>query len=1108
MLNVYRASAGSGKTYRLTYEYIKMMLGRRDYNREKSTGAYLFYDNYSNPHRRILAVTFTNKATEEMKQRIVRQLDVLAHNPQLSDYCKDLCRDFSCGVAQLQQNATLVLQQLLHDFSYFNISTIDSFFQQVLRAFTREVGLQGGYEVEMDASYVTMAAIDRMFDDLDSNPEILDWLLQYAEENIRNNGSWNIHDKSDIPALARQLTSEVYKKYRDKLPKNDLKFYKEYIDTLTRYGAKIRREIAEKAIAAQVAVEMSGIPVEVFKRKWITKLDVLCDETITDIDAFGKAVDDFLKICRNPDEWFKKTDLKKLHRNADELYAALSPSLENLSRVLDNAMLEYRSIPPALKYIYSLGVLSTIDDNITKYEQEHNTLLLNKTPEILSGLINKSDAPFIYEKVGTRVAHYMIDEFQDTSGLQWKNFEPLVSESLAWNNENLIVGDVKQSIYRFRNSDWRLLHEGLDTYNYNLMNDGNDTNWRSCANVIAFNNSFFKSAARLLQTKLVSQIRDCLPDDNTLVPLIADIYAGVEQKVSPGHLSHSGHVELHVIEKVKKTIADTADNVLAEPVKKETFTEEVERRLPELLRNLLRKGYRAKDIAFLVSTNKDARTIVELLLALSAEDRGELRDIRVVSDESLLVTNAPPVKLILGILRYLQNPNYPINEFVLAYEYSVMSNKSGSESDALISYFDNRSIGTPIAFDLQKFISEIATKPLFEMCELIIHKFAMQKQTAFVAYIEAFQDLVLEYCRNHSADLYSFLRWWEDKGINATVKSPENLDAIRVMTIHKSKGLEFPVVIIPYASWSLSTGHNAPLKWYVPDREPFNLLPVLPVDHKRELTSTIFAKQYFEERISEYVDCLNMMYVAFTRAAQELIVYTYQGTKDSVGTIISEVLNMSVVEEDNGCAMLDFASHVEEDECEKLFEVGADWKPVFDNEPTAQMVDVAYRVVLPTDSRLRQRTKAHSVSSDRKRNYGILMHEILADIYTVADIPAVVERCVREGRLKRSLANKTKRKIADFVSCPEVARWFSSEVHVVTETDILKMGEKINRPDRVVIDGDKVTVIDYKFGFVESEEYKEKLLKYMQLIRDMGYRRVEGCIWYVEKGKFVQIETS
>lgn len=1099
MLNVYKASAGSGKTYRLAYEYIKMLLGRRS----NSGPHYQFYNSYNNSHRRILAVTFTNKATEEMKQRIVKQLEVLAHHTSKSEYCKDLCKAFNCGEAQLKTQAEQVLQQLLHDFSYFNISTIDSFFQQVLRAFAREVGLQGSYDVEMDSDYVTLAAIEQMFGELDTNEEQLNWLKNYAEENIHNDGSWNIFGSSDISALAKHLNKEEYKKYREKLAELNLKTYQEYIKLLTEHRDKIRSNIIAEALRVIEAIGNEGITAEVFSRGWIK-----CVYTIVQSDVqvsekeWDKAIQDFLKYCSKPEAWFAKTKLKKHPLGPEGLATNLKPAFDALKDKIDETYTEYLSVPICLKHIYALGVLSTIDHYVAQYEREHNSILLSKTPDILCGLINENDAPFIYEKVGTRIEHYMIDEFQDTSNLQWRNFEPLVSESLARNNENLIVGDVKQSIYRWRNSDWRLLHEELDKrFKYHQINSDRDTNWRSCAHVIGFNNTFFKRAAMQMNTNIENQLEQ--HDIKGINPIIKEVFQNVEQNVSSKHREHGGRVAVNIL-----TVKNVGE-----------YEEQIMQRLPDVIRSLMKKGYKQKDIAFLVRWRKEGRKIVEFLLALSAESEDCLRDLRVVSDESLLISNAPPVKLIVGILRYLENPSYPINELILAYEYGLMNRAQEADitpSQVLADYFQSRTQDNSINPDLQSFIGEIASKPLFEMCECIIHKFNMHENAAHVAYIEAFQDLVMEYCQTHSADLYSFLRWWSEQESSAAVKLPENLDAITVMTIHKSKGLEFPVVIIPFATWSYSSlGIYPPsLKWYEPTIPPFNLLPVLPVNYDSKLASSIFAPQFYKELISEYIDCLNVTYVAFTRAEQELIAYSYvkeKASNNSIGALMKNVLS-APPSPDDGNDAIDFAPYMRTVEAaeggmsETIFEIGADYTPLFEDKPTTQMLDVSYNVVIPSEQRLKQRLTAHNKSGNRARNYGILMHEILAEITCADEVRDVVSRYVREGKLKRAQRQDMVEKIEQLITQPRVSRWFSPYVRVITETDILKTGEKINRPDRVVIDGHQVIVIDYKFGWHEDDDYKKKVSKYMQLVRDMGYTHVKGCIWYVEKDKFVEVE--
>ncbi len=1102
MLNVYRASAGSGKTYRLTYEYIKMLLGRRIYaddNAQDKKEHYAFYERYNSPHRRILAVTFTNKATDEMKQRIVRQLDILAHDVTQSDYCKQLCEAFDCDAIQLQRNAETVLLQLLYDFSYFNISTIDSFFQQILRAFTREMGLQGGYEVELDDDYVTSAAIDRMFAELDDNKQMFEWLLQYADENIRNGGRWDIHEHSDIPKLAKHLTSEVYKNYRKELLQKNLEDYKSYIESLNIYRDSIRRSIADASQDILTEMASLGVTDNEFNRGWSKIFTDLNDVSLVDASSkapLGKAIEVFLKKYEDPSTWFTATKLKKAHLDAAVLESSLTPYFDNLAGIIRSSIMQYRSVSVSLKHIYALGVLSTIDNNVATYEKEHNTLLLNKTSEILKGLINQNDTPFIYEKVGTRIAHYMIDEFQDTSNLQWDNFHPLVSESLAWRNENYIVGDVKQSIYRWRNSDWKLLHSGLDELNYNDVSPDRDTNWRSCAGIIAYNNSFFKVAAQKLQDELCRKIETALPDNKHIKPVLSGIYDTVAQKVAPKNRERSGHVAVHILNSTNKDL----------------YSQDIFERVADDLRSLFEKGYTAKDIAFLTCKGEEGRSIVEFLLSLSAEDDGVLRNVRVVSDESLLIASAPPIKLIIGILRYILKPQYPINEMILAYEYNVMTDSNHDVNRALNKYFDNRKSQLPIDDELQAFIDLISTKPLFEMCELIIDKYEMNKTTEYVAYIEAFQDAVVNYCRLHTPDLYSFLRWWDEHEKSLAVKSPQNIDAIKVMTIHKSKGLEFPVVFIPFATWSLTKSSQSPMKWYVPTVAPFDAFPILPIDHSGELAHTIYAEQYFEEVINEYIDSLNLAYVAFTRASQELIAYTYVPPKNGaeyLGYFIREVLCATVEPDEMGCETVDFYSNVVSDDNETIFEIGKEWTPdvAHDERDDKTLIsEVPYEVVIPSTSRLQQRISSGSVSGDEKRNYGILMHDILSEVYTIEDVPNVIQRYVRDGRLRSRKALKMQKKLQQIISDESVARWFAPGLKVVNETEIIKFGEDIKRPDRVVIDGDRVAVIDYKFGQVEAEEYIVKVAEYMQLMRDMGYKQVEGYIWYIEKEKIVTVE--
>ena len=1110
MLDIYKASAGSGKTYTLTLEYIKMLLGKRDEN-----GRYQFYNNISSPHRRILAVTFTNKATDEMKQRIVKQLDLLSHDTAHAPYCQPLCEAFGCTENRLQQIAQTVLYQLLHDFSAFNINTIDSFFQQVLRAFTQEVGLQGGFDVEMDNAFVTATAIDRMLDDLDdsANNDLFNWLIRYAEENIKEGGTWDIYghnsDKTDIQQLARELSSENYKKHRDLLLNKKRDDFTAYLKTMRNLCTDYRNTLRTYALQARDAIAETGIDTELFTYNWTKRLDLFANPHA--VISTEEDVMRFLKYATDREKWFAKTKIKKSGIDTEAVIAAIAAPIEAVANHLGEPYTRYRTAIECSQHLYALGILADIDKYIMEYEQEHNTLLLSKTSEILNGIINQSDAPFIYEKLGTRIEHYLIDEFQDTSRLQWQNFEPLVTESLANHNDNLIVGDVKQSIYRWRNSDWRLLHKAFDAgRNPLFVHHDMETNWRSCAEIVTFNNTFFKKAAQLLQESLTDKINRSLAGDRP-EPEIAAAYARLTQKTAPANKNSSGRVAIHWLKK--------------EGSKKEFFYNAAELRIPALLQELFEKGYRMRDIAFLVNTNTEAKRIVEFLLALSAEGSSSLRALRVISDEALLITNAPPIKLIMGMLRHINRPDVPIYELFLSYEHELMrlATRHG-ESRALAAYFEQRRQNRLLDSDLQEFIDSIQQLPLFEMCERIIDYFAHFGYTErYVAYIEAFQDIVTDYCRTHNADLHSFITWWDAKEKRSrdhadssfAIKSPDDLDAIRVLTIHKSKGLEFPVVIIPYAMWPLNR-ENKSILWCSAPEPPFDQMPVLPLTYSsKRLSDTLFARQYFEESINSHIDSLNLAYVAFTRAIESLIVFAQlpslpkKGSDNIQLSTMSDLIYNVITAPDATPAddnEIDLSAFFTESDDEATFDTGNKPRTAAPcTEAERPMQESTYNIVLP-GNRMRLRLKSTGITGNDARDYGTLMHNILAEIRYYDDIVPTVRRFVGEGSLPASDEASTVARLQQWLSLPETRQWYAPGITVLTETEILQPQSVFYRPDRVIIDGDRVIIIDYKFGNIERDAtYRKQLANYMALVRDMGYPQVDGFLWYLSLEKIVQV---
>lgn len=474
MLTVYRASAGAGKTHKLTGEYLTLLF----------TGPGAF--------RRILAVTFTNKATDEMKTRIVDELYNLASGRK-SDYVELLKSTYSLTEVQVRKQAAKILIDILHDYSAFNISTIDRFFQQTMRAFTREIGLQGGYGIEMDQELVLTTAIDNLLSDLEKpeSKDLLGWLLRFAEDKIESGGEWNL--RKDIMALSREVFKESYKAFseavgRDIEDKKALEDYKNELYGIIRSVEATAKELGERGLAI---LNKYGLKVTDFKggsRSPLTLLDRLVQGEMKEPSAT------FIGLADNLDGCFTKTvSLGTRQIIGCAFEDGLNDCIKGIISLFGN-LTAYNTAREIVRYYYTLGILTDVSRQIAAYREEKNVMLIADTTELLSKVIEGSDAPFIYEKTGTHVDHYMIDEFQDTSGMQWNNFRPLIEESLAHSRDNLIVGDVKQSIYRFRNSDWKLLDEQVqaDFSSEEIHEETLKDNWRSCRNIVEFNNALLR----------------------------------------------------------------------------------------------------------------------------------------------------------------------------------------------------------------------------------------------------------------------------------------------------------------------------------------------------------------------------------------------------------------------------------------------------------------------------------------------------------------------------------------------------------------------------------------------------------------------------------------
>ncbi|MCD7973176.1 MAG: UvrD-helicase domain-containing protein [Candidatus Azobacteroides sp.] len=1087
MLTVYRASAGSGKTFKLTGEYLKL----------------LFKDPSS--YRSILAVTFTNKATDEMKKRIIEELYVLSNSEKKSAYTDLLIKEADCKEAEICQKAKKILVTLLHDYSSFQISTIDRFFQQTMRAFTREIGLQGGYNIELDTEKVLTEAVDMMLSDLDTsdNKQLLRWLLSYSEDKVEAGKSWNI--RKDIKSLGQEIFKENFKAFSDAIQehignKDLLALYLKKL-SLIRYDFEAKlKEAGEKALNLILS---HGLQTSDFK------MGARSPFTLFEKWAGGEIKEPTATFCNLPDEidnWYTGKTSAEKKANIEEVYHnGLNEHIKKVIHLFHTDYINYQTTAEINRYFYTLGILGDIDKQIRQYTSENNIMLLSDTTQLLNLVIRESDPPFIYEKIGGRIQHYMIDEFQDTSGMQWRNFYPLMKESLASGNFNLIVGDVKQSIYRWRNSNWQLLESQIkqDFRIEGIQEEILDTNYRSCNNVIEFNNSFFTIAAHILQEKFNADLNDLSPD--AYKEKIRKVYGKLFQHV-PAHMKEkSGNVRIKFID------SNVSDDWKADVLEK----------LPEVITELQNQGFRLKDIAILVRTKNEGSLVAHTLLQYSNAHPESPYRYDVISDEALFINKSRSVKLLISMLRYLTNPEEAINQALAAYEYgATQQNKSPEEIFTTYFYVNKQNENPDLTLHFPEEINQeletIKQLSLYEITESLISLFLSNEkdENGEAVFIQAFQDLVLDFSKRHISDISSFLSWWDETGSKKTISMPDSQDAIRILTVHKSKGLGFKAVVMPFCDWEID--HKPGLSnilWLHTEVKPFAEMPLIPVRYSKKLQQTIFQEDYLNEKMHAYIDNLNLAYVAFTRAKESLILFAPKNSKtqkQGISTIadllyccIKDYDNYPEIKEENmPCISLCAAW----DEENLLYEYGTCWQSLKEKGSSVYQEKMERFSSVAVKERLHLRLYSKGFFRDRtERIQGKLMHEILSKVRTKKDISKAIREQVLLGNISGKEAGQIELKLKEVTSLPETAHWFSGNYKVLNEASILQHDRKFRRPDRVMITDDEAIIVDYKFGEKEQRAYTKQLKDYGKLIQKMNYSQVHAFIWYVNLGIVEQV---
>lgn len=1012
-----------------------------------------------------------------MKSRILDHLNKLATG-ECSDYLAGLVKATGKSEEWIRKEAKEVLNSILHDFSRFSVSTIDSFFQKVLRAFVKEVGLKSGFSIELDHSAILSTGVDEMIASAVVNTQLRDWLITYAKSNIDEEKSWNL--KEGIISLAEELFKEKFKLLArdERLKLEDKKFLLQYIEKIRSLSQSFEGNLAEFGKRCNEIFSKYNLSDDMFynKGRGIPGfVRSLASGNISRPNSYVREIEN------DPPKWSTGAIALQLQ---DAIGNGLELVLHEAIHYYDDNIAAYKSADAILSNIYALGILSDVLHNIHLITTTENSFLLSDAGEVLNLITREDQSPFIYEKIGNRYENFMIDEFQDTSIIQWNNFSPLIENSMAEGFDNLVVGDVKQSIYRWRNSDWTILGKDLlgMVDNKRIFSEPLTTNWRSRSNIIRFNNTLF--------TIIPDQVDRALAED--LLPVsFKKLYAEAIQTDPCKH--DGGFVRLEFI-----------DN--RNDQKWQTIVLE---RLPVIIESLQDKGFKASDIGIIVRDGKEGGQVLNALIDYynkCSPEKKNIYNFNAVSNDSLLLSNSPVIIFIISVISVANDHQDYLSRAIML-RFFLMA--TGNEEAETVSLQHDKLIESSRAYfpaGYEDFLDRISQMQLFEATESIIQFFGIGDYSWNVPFLNTFQDYIVSFTGNKNADIQTFLDWWEETGKKKSVVLPGNQDAIRILTIHKSKGLEFKAVILPFLSWNLD---HIPSKqqvlWVKPDSAPFNELGIVPVKYGKNLTDTIFADYYKEEKYSVYLDNINLLYVALTRAKDVLFGFSADNPR-SESTIASVLKNaVSLTPEFPHGSEFILNNHY--DSVNKVFEYGEIPENKDDTEERKNVIYSGYSVSQTTESLKLKLHGENYFSSEsqalrKKINYGKLMHEVFEGINTPADIPVAVRKLVLEGKLADEESAEIEKKINDMISMPQVADWFLPDNKVFTEAGILMPAGITRRPDRVIFKEGKTTIIDFKFG-EENQRYTEQVDQYRNLLIDMGYNDIEAFIWYVDKNKIV-----
>ncbi len=1016
------ASAGSGKTFSLVKRYISILL------------------NTENPDKfkQLLAITFTNKASLEMKNRVLELLITFTQSDyEENEVLKIITSELNILPEVLHERAKRILSKIIHQYSQFSISTIDKFNLRLMKTFAHDLGLSMNFDVEMDHEKMLIESVQLLFNDIGKNQKLTDALIDIAINNLEEDKKWDI--TADLITFSKDILTERFDDELVKLQKVSLEDYQLYKKEIYIFLANAKIEIKQIGNNALTLIEEHGLLISDFSRGLNGGMGVY----------FVNLDKELYPFLNNTQKSFISNETlyaAKASKIVKESIEAIQPKLADWASSSSKLIGEFFLKEKILKTLTSQSLLNEINNKLKEVKTDKNILLISEFNKTISNYLKNQPAPYIYERLGEHYQHFFIDEFQDTSTMQWENIYPLIENAKASSGSALLVGDVKQSIYRFRGANPDLmLHLEEEKETYDLVSENLDTNYRSYSNIVFFNNDLYTFIAKKITNKGHQKI-----------------YQNAVQKENK---QKGGYIQIDSLD--ERTTDQEGENY------KERVLDKIEKHIDKCIK----ANYEYSDIAIIVRKNDYGILIAEHLAQIQ---------IPVISDEALLLNSCIEINCIIFYLKWINNQEDKQNlaNFCIALK---QLNKITLETD--ITVFIENIVACKDEEEVHKFLIketnvnllniEKDTDDLFTKTEKIIAKLNFDEIKN--SYLQSFLEFVFNYTKGKESSLTNFLKLWERDKRKIAISLPKEYNAVKILTVHKSKGLQFPIVILPFADWS-----GKKTNMWIPTQDKkipnifINSWSNLKEENKE--ISPIIEKE--EDNIK--LDDLNILYVATTRAVEKLFIITKQNNsknkskeKEGIDTILLDFLKENYPLQQT-VSIGDFEESKNKKNLKTKEEKNIPF--LFNNWETK--LEIAHRFL-----------SIHKSKQNKKKTYGNLIHLLLGEIYRKEDIKQVLEKYLIQGLYEVQEKEIIEELLNKIVLHPELETYFKPEDKTIyNERSFINNKGEIVRPDKVIIWENTCVIVDYKTG-EPNENHLFQLNQYESLFTEYQYKIIKLLVY-------------